>query len=332
MLATRLVEVSTDPAVLDGSGWWAVQLTYENEFVAARFADITFGSHPAGAWPGIDVSEWKSSMSRDDYIDAVSSVRESIARGDVYQANICRVLSATASEQHQVAALGALLQREHPSPHGGSIVLPSHDVAVVSASPELFLRRDGDVIESSPIKGTARTPEGFLEKDSAENVMIVDLVRNDIGRVSEPGSIEVPSLLNVESHPGLVHLVSTVRGRLRPDVGWPQILAATFPPGSVTGAPKSSALRIIAELERAPRGPYCGAVGWVDADKRQAELAVGIRTFWQRGGSLHFGTGAGITWGSDPAQEWDETGLKARRLLEVAAQGPSSDAPTREAQ
>ena len=127
-----------------------------------------------------------------------------------------------------------------------------------------------------PSKGTARTPDGFLEKDSAENVMIVDLVRNDIGQVSEAGSIEVPSLLSVESHPGLVHLVSTVRGRLRSDVGWRQILSATFPPGSVTGAPKSSALRIISELERAPRGPYCGAIGWVDADKRQAELAVGI--------------------------------------------------------
>ena len=193
-------------------------------------------------------------------------------------------------------------------------------MAVVSASPELFLRRDSDVIESSPIKGTAPTADGFLEKDSAENVMIVDLVRNDIGQVCEPGSIEVPSLLSVEAHPGLVHLVSTVRGRLRPDVGWSEILAATFPPGSVTGAPKSSALRIIASLERAERGPYCGAVGWVDADKQRAELAVGIRTFWQTDGFLHFGTGAGITWGSNPAQEWDETSLKAKRLLEVAAE------------
>ena len=128
LLATRLVEVSTDPAVLDGTGWWAVQLTYENEFVAARFADINFGPHPAGSWRGVEHEAWRSSMSRDDYVDAVSSVRESIARGDVYQANICRVLSTTVSKQHELAALGALLQREHPSPHGGSIVLPGHEV------------------------------------------------------------------------------------------------------------------------------------------------------------------------------------------------------------
>lgn len=110
--------------------------------------------------------------------------------------------------------------------------------------------------------------------------MIVDLVRNDLGRICATGTVTVPALCAVEPHPGLVHLVSTVRGELRPDAGWPQLFAAVFPPGSVTGAPKSSALRVISELETAPRGPYCGAIGWVDADRRTAELAVGIRTFW----------------------------------------------------
>ncbi len=114
---------------------------------------------------------------------------------------------------------------------------------VARRRPELFLRRDGDVVESGPIKGTGRTAADLPPKDEAENVMIVDLVRNDLGRVAVAGSVEVPSLLAVEEHPGLVHLVSTVRGRLRPDVGWPELLAATFPPGSVTGAPKSSACR-----------------------------------------------------------------------------------------
>lgn len=110
--------------------------------------------------------------------------------------------------------------------------------------------------------------------------MIVDLVRNDLGRVCATGSVTVPDLCAVEKHPGLVHLVSTVRGRLADGAGWPEILAAAFPPGSVTGAPKSSALRIIRELETAPRGPYCGGIGWVDADRGTASLAVGIRTFW----------------------------------------------------
>jgi para-aminobenzoate synthetase component 1 len=147
----------------------------------------------------------------------------------------------------------------------------------------------------------------------------VDLVRNDLGVVAVPGTVEVPTLCAVEHHPGLVHLVSTVRATLRPDVGWPELLAAAFPPGSVTGAPKSSALTAIAELEPVPRGPYCGAVGWVDADRQEAQLAVGIRTFWAGEGRLHLGVGAGITWASDAAAEWDETELKAARLLTTAA-------------
>jgi para-aminobenzoate synthetase component 1 len=193
---------------------------------------------------------------------------------------------------------------------------------VASASPERFLRRDGGLVASSPIKGTAADPSGFLPKDRAENVMIVDLVRNDLGRVCEWGSVEVPALCAVEHHPGLVHLVSTVTGRLRPHVTWGDVIAATFPPGSVTGAPKLAALDHIARLEPVPRGVYCGAVGWVDADRCQGELNVAIRTFWVEDGRLHFGTGGGITWGSTPVGEWDETELKARRLLAVAGGVP----------
>src|SRR5690606_24123090 len=126
--------------------------------------------------------------------------------------------------------------------------------------------------------------------------------------------------------PGLVHLQSTVTARLAPELNWtpemwPAILEATFPPGSVSGAPKSSALRIISELESESRGPYCCAIGWIDPEKRQAQLAVGIRTFWWESDTklLKFGTGAGITWGSDPRQEWQETELKARRLIGLAS-------------
>lgn len=191
----------------------------------------------------------------------------------------------------------------------------------MSASLELFLRRDGRRVASAPIKGTGWTVADLSAKDVAENVMIVDLVRNDLSRVCETGSIAVRDLPAVEKHPGLVHLVSTVTGHLASGVGWPELLAATFPPGSVTGAPKSSALETISDLEPAPRGPYCGAVGWVDADTGQAELAVGIRTFWASQDELRFGTGAGITWGSDPDREWHETELKAERLIGLASHG-----------
>ena len=223
-----------------------------------------------------------------------------------------------------VDALTASLARGNPAPYAGTIRLPEHGVEIATASPELYLGRDGHSVESGPIKGTGRTAADLLEKDYAENVMIVDLVRNDLGRVCATGSVTVPALCSVEPHPGLVHLVSTVRGELGPGVGWSGLLAATFPPGSVTGAPKSSALRIIEELETASRGPYCGGIGWVDADRRTGRLAVGIRTFWidrdtAPGPVLRFGTGAGITWGSDPLREWDETELKASRLVAIAS-------------
>ena len=197
--------------------------------------------------------------------------------------------------------------------------MPAADCLVASASPERFLSRSGDLVRSSPIKGTASAPEGLTAKDRAENVMIVDLVRNDLGRVCEFGSVEVPSLLHLEHHPGLVHLVSTVTGRLRAGCGWAEAIAATFPPGSVTGAPKRASLGHIARLEPVPRGVYCGAVGWVDADRQLGDLNVAIRTFWVEEGQLHFGTGGGITWDSEPDDEWAETELKARNLLRVAS-------------
>ena len=195
----------------------------------------------------------------------------------------------------------------------------------MSASPETYLRRDGDQVISRPIKGTGRKPSDMGAKDEAENVMIVDLVRNDLGRVSRTGTVTVPDLLAVEQHPGLAHLVSTVSGELRAGVGWPELLDATFPPGSVTGAPKSSALRLIRELEPVPRGAYCGAFGWVDADAGRADLAVAIRTFEIADGMLRFGTGAGITWGSDAEAEWLETELKAARLVGLASATAEED-------
>lgn len=323
-LATGLLDVTSDPAALDSSGFWAVCADFEGRLTCARFADVRRAPVPApvpGGWRGPAVGDWVSSLDRAAYTAGVRAVRAYIAAGEVYQANLCRVLSAPVPPDADVDALTALLARGNPAPYAGTIRLPGHGVEIATASPELFLRRDGRTVESGPIKGTGRTEADLLEKDYAENVMIVDLVRNDIGRVCATGSVTVPDLCAVEKHPGLVHLVSTVRGELRPGAGWPELFAAAFPPGSVTGAPKSSALRIIEELEPVPRGPYCGGIGWVDADQGTGELAVGIRTFWldRAEGVLRFGAGAGITWGSDPEGEWRETELKASRLLTVAS-------------
>ncbi|MET9802099.1 chorismate-binding protein [Streptomyces sp. NPDC006368] len=325
LLATDLRDVTSDPEALDSTGFWAVSADFEGRLTCARFGDVRPAPVPApalGAWRGPAAGDWTSSLDRDAYISAVRTIREHIAAGEVYQANLCRVLSAPLPDPAaDVDALTALLARGNPAPYAGTIRLPAHGVETATASPELYLRRDGATVESGPIKGTGRTPDDLLDKDHAENVMIVDLVRNDLGRVCATGSVTVPALCAVEQHPGLVHLVSTVRGELAPGAGWQELLQATFPPGSVTGAPKSSALRIIEALETAPRGPYCGGIGWVDADRRTGELAVGIRTFWidRADGVLRFGTGAGITWGSDPVREWEETELKASRLLAVAS-------------
>ncbi|GAB2585986.1 chorismate-binding protein [Streptomyces capparidis] len=324
-VATDLRDVTTDPAALDSRGFWAVVADFEGPVLCARFGTVRPAAPARAPWTGPDPAAWTSSLDEAAYARGVRRIREHIAAGEVYQANLCRVLTAPLPDAAaDVDALTAVLARGNPAPYAGTVRLPGHGVEVATASPELYLRRTGDTVRSGPIKGTGRTPEDLLDKDRAENVMIVDLVRNDLGRVCDTGSVTVPELCAVQRHPGLVHLVSTVRGRLRPGAGWAELLAATFPPGSVTGAPKSSALRIIRDLETAPRGPYCGGVGWVDADRREGVLAVGIRTFWidrsgPRGARLRFGTGAGITWGSEPKREWDETALKAERLLAVAS-------------
>ena len=192
----------------------------------------------------------------------------------------------------------------------------------MSASPERFLALAGDDVETRPIKGTATRAQRLRasEKDQAENVMIVDLARNDLGRVCVPGSIAVPELCRIETHPGLVHLVSTVRGRLEPGTGLGTLLRATFPPASITGAPKPRVMQAIDDLEPVRRGLYCGTMGWIDGDRRRADLAVTIRTFTCTPTATTFGVGAGITIDSDPRAEWAETELKAARLLMLAGE------------
>jgi len=322
--ATDLEFVSTDPSVLETPGRWIAVLPYDGKhrFLLFKVWETERPQWIHEPWQGPSEGSWKSSLDEAEYCEAVEATRQAIARGDVYQANICRVMSAEVDADQSLAGLFDRLAEGNPSPFSAIVHAPEHGIEIASASPELFLRREGDSLSSGPIKGTGRVASDLLEKDSAENIMIVDLVRNDLSRVCLTGSVEVPQLLGIEKHPGLVHLVSMVRGTLRPDATWATILEATFPPGSVTGAPKSSALRIISQQEPSPRSFYCGAVGWV-SDGMQAELAVTIRTFWKVGNMLHFGTGAGITWESDPAAEWRETVLKAQRLIGLASEGES---------
>ncbi len=328
-LLTGLLEVTSDLRALDRSGRWAVALSFEGRATCARFEHAApialpqraaaLGELALGPWSGIDPQAWTSSLDLSSFTDGVRAIRDAIAAGDVYQVNLTRRLSAELEADHDLVALAARLARLHPAPFAATICLPQHGIWVVSASPERFLSRSGAQVRSSPIKGTAPSAEGLTAKDRAENVMIVDLVRNDLGRVCQFGTVTAPTLLDVEHHPGLVHLVSHVEGTLRPGVGWSELLAATFPPGSVTGAPKLAALAMIEKLEPVHRHQYCGAVGWVDADRNVGELNVAIRTFWQEGNHLHLGTGGGITWDSTPVGEWAETELKAAQLLATAA-------------
>lgn len=322
--ARDLLRTTSTAEDLDVEGRWAVRVEFEGGLTAAQFAIWSNDDPlPAGRWTGPHTHAWHSSLSRDAYCAAVDTVRDAIARGDVYQVNVCRVLRAAmpSGTERDIAALDRILMSQNPAPYGGYLDVPGAQIAC--ASPELFLSVrwiDGRrIVRSGPIKGTGRTEADLQEKDTAENVMIVDLVRNDLSRICRTGTVHVPELLHVEHHPGLVHLVSYVEGELVDGCTWEQILAATFPPGSVTGAPKKAALGIIDDLETAPRADYCGAFGWIDADSGEAELAVAIRTFWLEGDELCFGTGAGITWGSDAAREWDETQLKAERLVQAAA-------------
>lgn len=338
MLATGLEEVvdlSVDPEAVEESGWWAIAATFEGVMRAYRFADVRPSALPMTApgpadgesdrfraeWVGPERCEWRSSLDRQEYLSGVRAIRGEIAAGNVYQVNLCRVLSAPLGESADPLALAARLAAGNPAPYQG--ILNTGTEWIISASPELFLSRTDRLVRSSPVKGTAPPGEAFLDKDYPENIMITDLVRNDLGRVAESGSVFVSELLARQEHPGVAHLVSTVRAVLRPELGWHQLLQACFPPGSVSGAPKIAALRVISSLENRRRGVYCGAVGVIDADHRKGVLAVGIRTFFtERTADLHtinFGTGAGITYSSDPEQEWLETELKASRLIGLAS-------------
>jgi para-aminobenzoate synthetase component 1 len=268
------------------------------------------------------VGPWERTWSDAEYAGAVESVRDSIAAGDVYQVNLVQHLSAPfRGDPAGLAAALAPLRPLAPRPLAGE------GWAIVSASPELFLRRRGRRVWTMPIKGTR--PHGVSgleesEKDAAEHVMIVDLERNDLARVCEPGSMRWPELMVPRGLAGVQHLVSRVEGTLREDVGLADLLAATFPGGSITGAPKIAAVDLIAALEPVGRGASMGAYGTI-APNGDLDLALTIRTFAVAEGRIHLWVGGGIVWDSDPAEEIEESWTKAAPLL--AAIGSSVPEP-----
>ena len=262
----------------------------------------------------------------EQYTAAVERCIDHIRAGDVYQANICLRLDATFTGS--ITGLFAGLADALNPPYAA---LVCDDIgAVVSLSPELFLRRRGRTVMSAPIKGTRpRTPAvppeadaqrhalGTSDKERAENVMIVDLIRNDLGRVADVGSVQTPSLLKIAERCGVWHLISTVSATVPEDATDEALLRATFPPGSVTGAPKLAAQRIIEKLEQDPRGVYTGAVGYL-SPLAGLELNVAIRTLRIDTNRASLGVGAGITAGSTPAEEWRECFHKAAPLAAAA--------------
>ena len=273
--------------------------------------------HPLPGFPGVT-----SNFDRAGYEAAVARAVEYVHAGDVFQVNLSQRLLAPLRE-HPLD-LYARLRRLNPAPFAGYFDLGPFQV--LSASPERFLRVRDREVDTHPIKGTrprGRTPEedaALLRdlvtnpKDRAENVMIVDLLRNDLGRVCEYGSVTVPRVCEVESFRYVHHLVSEVRGRLRPGCGPLDLLRAAFPGGSVTGAPKVRAMEIIAELEPTARGPYCGALGYIGFDGSM-DTNILIRTFTAGRGWVQFPVGGGVVADSDPAREYEETLHKALGLL-----------------
>ena len=269
------------------------------------------------------IGPWTRTWRPDDYANAVGRARESIRRGDVYQVNLVQHLAApfAGSARALAARLSGLTQpRDWPLVDSTWRVLEGDGWAIVSASPELFLARRGSRLWTMPIKGTR--PRGWAAelhgsvKDAAEHVMIVDLERNDLSRVCRAGTVRWPQLMATEPLAGVEHMVSLVEGELRDGVGLADILEATFPGGSITGAPKIAAIDIIAALEPVGRGASMGALGRIHGNG-DLELALTIRTFAAAEGRLHLWVGGGIVWDSEPIEEVAESLVKAEPLLDA---------------
>ena len=280
-------------------------------------------------WQGLAADRWHWHTPNPSYEKQVTALQERIASGDLFQANLSACCEAELDNPPDPLALYGRLRHHCPAPFAGLAVAGQE--AVVSASPERFLRLTASGrIQTRPIKGTrprqadpgedARAAAELVcaAKDRAENVMIVDLLRNDLGRVCQPGSIAVPQLLGLESYARVHHLTSVVEGQLRSDCGLVDLLRACWPGGSITGAPKVRACHRLHDLEPVPRGPYCGSLFWLAADGR-FDSSILIRSLMVRDRRLRLHAGGGIVADSDPGDEAREMGWKLLPLLEALA-------------
>ena len=288
-------------------------------------------SYPVVGIEGAEKIGLRGTFTHRAYLDAVARVRDYILAGDIFQANLSQRFQCRSDEAP--FHLYRRLRQRNPAPFAA--YLGFGELAVLSASPERFLRLDEDRrrIETRPIKGTRPRGLGPMhdaalgralaesEKDRAENVMIVDLLRNDLSRVCRPGTVRVPELFALEHHPTVHHLVSTVVGEIEPGSGAVELIRAAFPGGSITGAPKVRAMEIIAELEPTQRGVYCGSIGYISATGAM-DTSIVIRTYVARDEQVYFQAGGGIVADSDPELEYRETLDKARGLIETLVESP----------
>lgn len=327
----RLVAIEGDGSaslLALGTAWEGELAAWRDRTVAlaASRSSSTADPPPPSAPP-----TWRDTPAR--YLDSIRACQQAIREGEAYQ--LCLTTEVRVAGAFDPLAVFDAVRASGSTHHSG--VLRIGDTALVSASPERFLEVSADgVVRTSPIKGTrprdadpardAQLREELVasEKERAENLMIVDLMRNDLARVCEVGTVMVTRLLEVESYPHVHQLVSSIEGRLRPDAGVVDALAACFPAGSMTGAPKLRAIEVLDGLERRPRGPYAGAFGYLAADGA-ADLAMTIRTIVVDPDGTSIGTGGGITSASDPDAELAEAHLKAAALLAALAQAGSLD-------
>jgi para-aminobenzoate synthetase component 1 len=327
-------------------GW----IDYEGDFVFGDYPEMLVYSHRDGSWwetGGLsqqlrvnagtaEISDFTPLTRREQFTDGVARIKEWIAAGHIYQANLSHAFAAEVSGD--LFSLYETLREASPAPMASYLALDGREI--LSSSPETFLKISGRGIQTRPIKGTRprftdpdedRRSAYELQtsaKEISELVMITDLLRNDLGQVCEFGSVEVAEMLQLETFEQVHHLVSTVIGTLRPEIDAPSAIAACFPGGSITGAPKKRAMEIIQELEQGPRGVYCGAIGWLGYNG-ESSLNIAIRTLVRQGDQLVYQVGAGIVADSDPDKEYEETLHKAAGIRLAVERWQSTSPQTR---